>query len=351
MAAGGEQRGLAFVREALRAFTDAAQAHGLTERRFHIAGRTIALRFAGHALVPLLAPALEHLETTAAGPVDLTVHLFDSESTGVRMPPPPWPATAYGAKGEITGFNGARLRALYQPGINILHLLNVADASAIYWAPTFRLIPYWESSFPLRTILHWWMQSTPLQPVHSGAVGMTGGGVLIAGISGSGKSTTTLACLDSELLYAGDDYVVVDTDEPWVHSAYSTAKLDATNVGRLEWLRPRMANPGRLETEKAMFFLARHVPEKLSAGFPLRAIVLPRVTGRQDTAIRRATSQAALLAIAPTTVMHLPGAERATFAKITRLVRRVPSYTLEAGTDLRQIPGAIRGLLKDLGRQ
>ena len=35
-------------------------------------------------------------------------------------------------------------------------------------------------------------------------------GVLIAGKSGSGKSTSTLACLTSGLLYAGDDYVLVD---------------------------------------------------------------------------------------------------------------------------------------------
>jgi hypothetical protein len=347
-AAGSEQRGLAFVRESVRLFADAARAHGVTERRIHIAGRTIALRFAGGALLPLLMPAFEHLEATSADAVDLTVHLFDSESTGVRMPPPPWPATAYGAKGEISGFNHGGVRALYQPGIDILHLLDVAGACAVYWAPTFRLIPYWESSFPLRTILHWWLQPTPFQPIHSGAVGTAAGGVLIAGISGSGKSTATLACLDSDLLYAGDDYVIVNTDAPWVHSAYGTAKLEGANVARFEWLRPLMANPGQLETEKAMFFVARHFPEKITSGFPLRAIVLPRVTGQRDTAIRRATSHAALLAIAPTTVMHLAGAEGATFEKITQLVRRVPSYILEAGTDLRQIPAAIRGLLKEL---
>ena len=347
--ADGEELGLEFVRDAHRAFTNAARTHGLTERRFRIAGRTLALQFAGHALVPLITPAFQHLETGSAAPVDLTVHLFDSESTGVPMPPPPWPSTAYGAKGEIAGFNHRGLRALYQPGIDILHLLDVAGATAIYWTPTYRRIPYWESSFPLRTILHWWLQPTPFQPLHAGAVGLPAGGVLIAGVSGSGKSTTTLACLDSALLYAGDDYVVVDTDDPWVHSAYSTAKLEPGNVGRFRWLETLTANPGRLETEKAMFFLAQHRLDKLATGFPVRAIVLPRVSGGANTTIAPATSHAASLAIAPTTVMHLPGGERATFEKIARLVRRVPCYRLDAGTDLRQIPAAILGLLQRLG--
>ena len=203
------------------------------------------LRFAGGALVPLLMPALEQLrvDDSDEAPV-LTVALFDTESTGVRMIPAPWPRDAYGAKGEIVGYNDDRYRTVYQPGVDILQVFDAAArALRVYWTPSYQYIPWWESSFPFRTAIHWWTTLTPsLQPIHAGAVGRAEGGVLIAGRGGAGKSTTCLACLDGGLLYAGDDYVLADVDEPTVYSLYSTAKLRPENLHRFPHLEPLVTN-------------------------------------------------------------------------------------------------------------
>ena len=97
-----------------------------------------------------------------------------------------------------------------------------------------------------------------------------------------------------------------------------------------------------------MLFLHRHRPESLSAGLPVRAIVLPRVTGRPHTEVAAATGHDALAAIAPTTMYQLPGALPELFAKVSRLTRAVPCYWLDAGTELSEIPVVVDELLATL---
>jgi hypothetical protein len=348
LSAADANAGAEFFFETLRnTFGKASAQAGLSERWFTIGGEAVKLRFAGPALQPLITPALEHLAADPADAPALTVCFWDSASTDTRMPAPPWPATAYGQRGEILGYNTERFRTVYQHGVNALHMFDAHRCIALYWVARPSQIPYWERSFPVRTILHWWTQGQALQLMHAGAVGGASGGVLIAGKSGSGKSTTTLACLDGGMSYAGDDYVLTRVEpEPQVHSVYGTAKLEPDNLRRFPHLRRFVSNPDSLENEKAMIFLKDACPAQLARGFPVRALLLPHVTGRRDTTLRRATRIACLEALAPTTILHLPGAGYDAFHKMSLLSRSIPGYILEAGTELEQIPRVIRGLLE-----
>lgn len=329
-------------------FEAAAAGSGLVERRFGVAERLLRLCFAGYALHDRLAPAIEHLATTEEEAPDFTVYLFDTATTGVELKAA-WDASAYGPRGEIAGFNTERYCTAFQQGADVLLTLDRQSREAVYWVPDAAQVPYWERSFPLRTVFHWWFEDLPLQPVHAAAVGLAGGGVLIAGPGGCGKSTTALACLESELQYAGDDYVLVrQAPTPHVYCLYGTAKLDADNLGRIPAMRTFLDNADRLDREKALVFLRSWLPGKLIGGFPIRALVTPRVTGRRDTLLRPVGAMEAVRALAPTTLYHLPGAERQAFAKIAALVRQLPCYVLEVGTDLPQIPVRI---LELLGRQ
>jgi len=336
-----------FFRTMRASFDSAVAIAGAAGKSFRIGNDVVRLRFAGSALDAMLSPSLAHLEVPPGGRPALTVNLFDSASSGVPCPRAGWDPSAFGQRGEISGFNTERFRTVFQQGSDILLMLDRERSEAVYWTADCQRIPYWERSFPLRTLFHWWFEDRNLQPAHAAAVGLAEGGVLIAGQSGSGKSTSALACLDSELLYAGDDYVLIGHSPPHVYSLYSTAKLDPDNLSRLPHLGKLVANADRLDREKAMIFLQRSAPEKLSTGFPIRAILIPRITGLRETTMRRATAGETFLALAPTTLCHLPGAERQGFEKLKTLVRQTPAYWLEAGTELPGIPAAILRLLKD----
>ena len=178
-------------------------------------------------------------------------------------------------------------------------------------------------------------------------LGMLPAACLIAGKSGSGKSTTTLACLTSGLLYAGDDYVLADiAGEPYVHSLYSTAKLVPDNCDRFPQLIPWFRIPTSSTRRKLSFICESTFPPALSADLPLRAILLPRVTGLPETKLVKAGAMDAFRAIAPTTLLHLARATDEASRKISALCRSLPVYWLDAGTDLPQIPRVITEFLE-----
>jgi hypothetical protein len=326
-----------FFDAAQEAFRRASGPVGIREHDLVVGEDRIRLRFAGAALEPRLMPALAHVSAAPVGTPALTVSLFDSASTAEPMAPPAWGPGDYGPKGEIVGFNDDRIRTVFQPGVDILNVYDAARRAGVYWVASPSIMPWWESSFPLRTLLHWWAAPTSLQPVHAGSVGRRGRGVLVAGNSGAGKTTTTLACLEAGFQYAGDDYVIVDVESPAVHSIYGTAKLEPTNLERFPALARVVANGERLEREKAMVFLNDHCPQSLVRSLDLCAIVLPRVSRGRDSYIERTSSSAALRVLAPTTSFHLPGYGREVMSKFTKLVRALPCYRLDAGTDLDQL--------------
>jgi hypothetical protein len=264
------------------------------------------------------------------------------------MPPPPWSLEQYSGLGEIDGYNDERVQVIYGPDMDILQCLDRDRSLALYWTPSYRLIPWWERVSPLRSILNGWLKGRAFQPLHAAAVGAASGGVLITGPSGSGKSTAALACLGTGLRYAGDDYVLVrTTPSPHVYSLYSTGKIEAHNLHRFPHLAPIVGNAERLRSGKALFFLNEHCAAQLIEGFPIRAILIAKVSGQRDTTVEPTTAMVALKALA-LTMEHMRGTRRQTLEKILRLVKSVPVYALLPGTDLAQIPVTISALLEKL---
>lgn len=89
------------------------------------------------------------------------------------------------------------------------------------------------------------------------------------------------------------------------------------------------------------------MPGKLATGFPLKAILIPRVTGRVDTTLTPAPAMTGLSALTLSTVHQLPGAGPAALQLIKRLTDQLPCYYLELGTDLAQIPRVIKAMVID----
>ena len=323
-------------------------AGGPLTRSFNIGGHRIELSFAGSALEPLLTPALNHLEIPAGSPPALRICLFDSASTGIDPPPPPWSADDYIARGEVQGYGDDRFQTGYNVGTGVLSLLDSQRNLAIYWVRDARQIPYWETGAPLRTLLHWWMRGHGRQLAHAAAVGTAAGAALIAGRGGAGKSTTALLCLASGMRYLGDDYVLLDgTSEPTVYSLYSSAKLDPEQMRRFPDLLPAVANARRFDTEKALAFLHGRFSRQLARSLPVRALVLPRISGRANTRIAAVSPAAALIALAPSTIFQLADAGTNEFHALSDFVRKVPCFALELGTDLPQIAAVVRDVLEE----
>jgi len=348
--AAAEDRLQGYFREVEAAFEAAAGSAGGTRKRFlALARQNLALHFAGPALLERLLPALAHLPVAAAG-AHGTLLLWDSASTGVPVPRPSWEFDGRVVRGQIAGLTGETILTALEPSYGGFSLYDPRRRLGVYHAPDAGAVPYFESSFPLRSILNWHLGGAGLQIVHAGAVGTDRGGVLLVGKGGSGKSSTSLKCLCAGLRFAGDDYVLVGSGSlPEVHSLYSSAKLFPEDARHF----PELASARRLRAEestgKDLYFLHEAWRERIAGALPLRAILLPWVGGPGPTRVTPVSAAVALAAMAPSTLFQLPGAGPAAFGALADLTRRVPAFRLELGADREAVPAAIVSLLDSLG--
>jgi hypothetical protein len=333
------------------------------ERFVRVAGSNIRIQDTTGLLLGPLTRALRHLAVERPNAVELTVHLWDGGDS-FRAPPATWAwrdehesppppdhqrTAGFDPSGEMAAFNTPLARTAFHVYPNTLRVLDRARRQAFYWIEDAGLLPYYVRSAPLFDILAWWLGDRGLSLVHGGAVGTPQGGVLLVGESGAGKSTSTLACLNTGLLYAGDDYCLVGGGpQPFVHSLYSTAKLKGeADLRRFPALRELVDNPGA-PSEKRLLFLHERWPAAVTAGFPLRAILIPRFTGDTATRLVPTSPGVALRHVVPSTMRQFPGMAREAFTRLSRLAPRLPCYWLETGTDVARIPKVIQRLLEEL---
>ena len=338
-------------------FSRAIQAVGEIKQYYDLGGYVICLRFAGEGSIPYVASALAHLKCQPVEEPSLTVCLWDSLSTQVKLPLLISSLLEYtdlmwkiNQKGEIPAYNGDRIKTICKLRPAILTVMDTETNIAVQWTNDVAQIPYYEKGAPLMAVINWWNSQLNRQCVHGGAVGNKDGGVLLVGKGGSGKSSTALACLNSDLLYVSDDYSLIEpSPHPYVYSLYNTAKLKGVlDLDRFPNLAPLVSNAQKLESEKALFFLQEHYPAKIVNGFPLKAVLMPKVTGKKDTKLVPASSSQGLKALAPSTIAQLPGITPNSFRIMSNVVKQLPCYVLEVGTDIPQIPQVISDLLEEL---
>ena len=336
-----------FFADALALFDRAAgKAGGAVEYHFSIAGFIVRTRFAGTAVAAALTSSLEHLAVEHAGPSDLTIYCYDAETSGAGLPRLPWPEGVSETEESVIRYHDDQFRIHCNVLPPVLEALDRHADRAFYALPAPGRVPFHLRATPLRIILHWWMLSRGRRLIHAGAVGNAQGGLLLGGSGGSGKSTAALACVQSGLHYVSDDYCLLAAGpEPHAYSIYNSVKLEVGQLWRFPFLEP---SDGDGDHVKTFFSLKNYFPERLSPGFPLKAIVLPRVTGARKSRLTPASPAQALKTLAPSSMFQLPDGGADLFREIADAVRILPSYFLEAGEDLEQLAAAVGQLLEDL---
>jgi hypothetical protein len=341
-----EQEQAEFFAAALSAAVAAEHAIGRVVIPLEVAETRIDLVFAGPRLIGEMLPALRHLVTKAQKPAAARIHLWDSHSSGVTMPPPPCASDHFTDRGDLWGFNSPRYRAAFHWIECSVNLMDLESGEAVFWVKQADRLPYWSKASPLRTLLHWILERTGAQLLHAAAVGDERGAVLITGRGGVGKSTTALTSLVHGLSYAADDYLAVRLDpEPRVYSLYSTAKLNAEDIEKFPKLAPHVTNLQSLQGEKAVMHLYPTFESQILRAMPLRAVLTPQVVRETATRFVPADPMTLRRAAAFTTLSQLPYAGQRTQAFIERMIDRLPGYQILLGSQPAGVVGAIRDLL------
>jgi hypothetical protein len=343
------QRATNYFGKAYQNFTDATANAGEIQKHYLLAGYKVRLRFAGPALIPHLTPAFQHLETTPFQNPQFTVCLWDNDTTQTTMIPSDWEPEDIRERGEIRGFNSARFQTAFLHGANSFQMLDNDLNISLYRVRDADHIPFWESSAPLKVSIHWWMRNNNRQYAHAAAVGTPQGGVLLVGRGGSGKSTTALSTLHSDLSYASDDYCIVQNEPtPFVYSAYSSAKVFPETVAQFPHLQRIFGHLPYIQAEKNLYYLQQHYPHKIINGFPIKAIIVPQVTKQTQGSIQPISAVKALGALAPSSIFQLPCSGKNDFDRMAELIKKVPCYGLNLGSDLAQNANLIHQFVQSI---
>lgn len=345
------------VRTMAEAFRTAAASDSESplESLYALGGGQAEVRIAGRQLAGRITRAFSHLEASERGGAlpSLTIHLWDNRETGVPAPfrylrdafHRTWPfgrmVLASSRDESVIGLQSHEAATvLDRRAGQIVGCVSAHDRLSLF-----------ELGKPLQPLLFAWHSDHDVVPIHAGLVARGGDGVLLGGAGGSGKSTTSLMCAHGGFDYLGDDYIGLPPanggGEFQAHSFYNSTWLTPEHLRRFPWLGPHRLE-GTPEDDKKLVLLSDVFPDRLARQATVRALALPRVAGSPGTTFRRASSAEAVLRLAPSSILQLPfiSAPHA-LERVTELAHRVPSYWLDLGRDLEEIPRRVDELLAD----
>lgn len=270
----------------------------------------------------------------------LTIHLVDGEHLPVEslprgmVPSPSIGPTSLFRDGDTVGFTGD----------GMLWIVDLASGRAMRWVPSPADLPVWEAIRPLRFGLKTWAAREGGALLHAGAVGGRLGAALLVGPSGTGKSTTSLACLGHDLHVLADDYCISMTKEPGgrpsVCPTYLVGHLDNRSLELLPHLQARVTGIG--PRDKRLVPLDPLPEEALAV--PLSAVCAIVRSPGAATSVEPISRSEALRVLAPSTLLQIPGSPRETWNELTALIRHLQPYRLHVG-NIADVPHVLAELL------
>jgi len=315
-----------------------------------IAERAVRLVFTGPELRSYFTAAFKHIECDAGRDFTLTVFCLEAGKKFMEN------AFSLIPGGYFSG-NERDIPFLIRDGITIalgregstMSILNIRERNAVYLFADLAELPYYEQGSPFRNIFQWWFNGKESTMLHSGAVSLNGRALLISGRGGSGKSTISLSCLMNGKDYLGDDYVVVsDKKDITVSSLYNSVKLTRDSFKRFPGIQKLISNPGFSEDEKGVIFLRETSGGKVIPESLLKGIIIPEISGENDSSFKRISSAEGFRYLAPSTIFQHVG-RRNDIAEFTgRLAKTLPCFKFYTGSDTASISKMVNAILQEI---
>jgi hypothetical protein len=306
-----------------------ARSHaGHADLRLQIGEHAVRIRVAPESMRSLFQPLAGLTEASGNG---RTIELWDVAACGIRPPALPEEGRMAGAMGAISWLSSDTTAGAWQePGRMLIAWdAEAGTVSGCIGEPA--VLPSWQRAEPLRAPLNWVLKGPRRALAHAAAIGRNGAGVLMGGPGGSGKSTTALSWMLAGGDFAGDNFVLVDLDAPGGPSAapiYATAKADPLAISMLPALAEVTHGGDETLHGKRVLDVRELRPDQPAGPIPITAIVIPRVAEETQPALRPVSRASALRALAPSSLLQLPG-ESDGFAVLASLLRELPCFELD----------------------
>ena len=334
-------------------FEDIAAKHRgeLHESLYTFGGKTVLIRIVGNELVTHLSRPFSHLQAPGENLISpqLTIDLWN-ENKPAGLAKTSWHKDLEWTEATLRSHEGRFV------GQQLPHTHSCLDrernhiVASIAWHD--RIFIY-ERAKPLARPLLEWHNDQNVQVIHTGLVARNGKGVLLVGKSGSGKSTSSLACICAGLDYLSEDYVGLQRlhDGSFVgHSLYNSVFLETAHLARFAELLPYAIKGRPPQEAKSVIILSQVFPQRLRRVVPIRALAMLKVTDNSEVRFRAASKGEALLALGPSSLLQIPnrGLGVPGFTRLAELVEQVPCYAIDLGGDLQAISPCVESVLDEV---
>jgi hypothetical protein len=308
------------------------------------AGGPVRLRVVGRALAGHLGAALGHLAGPRQ-PAVLDVDLWDEAVTRVPCPLSCDPlAFPRDVNGTFVRLDAADPQRMWTAGNGAVTELDGGRGRMVGWRADGSALSVEERGRPFPVALQGWLQSRGVVTLHAAGVACGGRAAVIVGDSGSGKSTTALACAAAGFGFLGDDQIAVSWAgrTPIAHSLFASARVDG--IGRQVWRGPVHQPPAG----KALVMLSGPGATVVPSA-DLVAVIVASVCSDHESTLERTSPKEALRATVPSTMLGVAADRPAVLRGCARAVLGRPTFRLRLGRDVDAIPGLVARALAESG--
>jgi hypothetical protein len=324
---------------------DKAWAHfkSIQSSYYQLGPFSVCINFVNERLAAKLTRAFNHLKIAPVSKADLSICLWDGSVIEGKLPSLDWDLIN---QNGYHGYYESPVYLHYFSHIHALSVLNTDQNKAYYAVRDLESLPWWVSGSPLQVILHAWLRHRGMHLTHTAAVGNEQAAVLLSGKGGSGKSTTTLACLTEGLHYLGEDYCILEPGEqPKVHSVYQTAKWELQTRRLFPHYEHCIVNADTANTEKALVYYQDIFPTQIKSSLPIRAIISLKVGTETAPQLQKHEPRLALKDLMMSTLIQLPLYHSDSMSILKDIVASVPQYQLSLGRDVKANVKIIKEML------
>jgi hypothetical protein len=311
-------------------------------------GKRVRLRFTTQLLYNAITPALAHRQVEPLASPDLVVDIWDSHASGIHFEKP---EVILNHRYDIPELNTENYFTLFNMKDSSFTMLNRSEGHAIWVIKDFhKLDTHVIYTEPLLTLFQVWGTDQGATIVHAASVGYDNRAALLVGRSGSGKSTTAILCLRDGLQFLGEDYCIIQSNAtpPYVESLYNTGKLADWSTERLPEMHPHIRFSADEVMDKTILSIYPGFQNQIVDRLPITAIIVPQVTQKDTTTWLPIPPATAMRGLAPSTIFQMiDTANRKQFHSMAQLVRSVPTYGIQLGTDIDHISSVVRDILDD----
>ncbi len=315
---------------------------------YRFAGFIVRIRCVGSKLSPIHEKVFQHLMLEDANisenNFDLTVDLWDQKET--KFPCPIDLISEESIKFRtVTTSTDSRIVADQDMDTSLF--LDRKDKRIIASFISADKMNNYDLSKPFNRLLALWYRDMNVEVIHSSMISKNRKGVLFLGNGGSGKTTSALSCLNDGFNYLGDDHIgLTETSDTFVgYSLYASALIYKNHFRQFPQLQKFELQKNMREDEKSIIYFSNSYLNKIDIYAEITVLLLPKVVDSKNTSFRKAGKSETFLAGAPSSLRLQISPNKKAFETIYQLVDRTPSYWIDVGKDLDEIPKCVNEII------